>query len=206
MAQYRDLHPSESGWIHELAKAEMHPDAEKLLQLGGSFDPQQMVEEGAIQFLSHLRELFEEYARSFNGYSNNGEAFQPIKVYSIAQAPADFMIYRNQVKLICSNVAHGVIQISFSKHNRGTLAVDGQLASHSESGAVGQPLDIVAQVGPFRDVEWVCQNVKVTPEKVAKFYFTEFVRVTRDFSRSRANSQLLLEQIKTFLQEKGINL
>jgi hypothetical protein len=203
MAQYKDVLSNSTGWLHELARAEVHPDAEKLLQLGNANDPHQQVEESTIDFLSDLREQMTEYARVFNNYSETGKVFQEAKIYSVAQTSADFMIFRNQVKLMFSNTAHGVIQISFSRHTRGNMIVDGQL--HSEGG-LGQPQELLAQVGPFRDVSWTFQSEKVTPEQIAKFYFSEFARASRDTKKTKLGNQLLLEQIKTLLQEKGLDI
>src|SRR4051812_12524486 len=107
MARFKDVMPSEQGWIHELARAEIHPEAEKLLQLGRSFDPQQQVEESTIRFLTEMREQFNEYARVFNAYSEAGAKFQEVKIYAVAQTAADFMVFRNQIKLLISNAAHG---------------------------------------------------------------------------------------------------
>ncbi len=203
MAQFKDILPSQQGWIHELARAEVYPDAEKILQLGNSFDPQQRVEESTIDFLTELREKLNEYVRVFNAYAENGTKFQEIKIYSLAQAAADFMVFRNQIKLVFSNSAHGVIQISFAQHMRGTIAVDGQVQSQKP---LTDSHDLLAQVGPFRDVYWTFQGEKVTPEQVAKFYFAEFTRISRDFKKSKAGNQLLLDQIKALLQEKGLDL
>jgi hypothetical protein len=207
MASFKDILPSQQGWIHELARGEIHPDAERLLQLGGSFDPQQRVEESTVDFLTQLREHFDDYARIFNAYSESGSKFQDIKVYGLAQSAADFMVFRNQIKLVISNSAHGVIQISFAHHVRGTLAVDGQVQGAAPVSEVdGQTHDLIARVGAFRDVHWTFQGEKVDAEQVAKFYFSEFSRATRDTRRSRAGNQLLLEQIKALLQEKGLDL
>jgi len=206
MATFKDVLPSQHGWIHELAKAEVHPEAERLLQLGRSFDPQQLVEESTIEFLTELRERFTEFARLFNSYSENSVRFQEIKVYSLAQTAADFMVFRNQVKLVVNNSAHGVIQISFAQHVRSTIAVDGQIQNATNPGAQTQSQDLLAQVGPFRDIFWTFQGEKVTPDQVAKFYFAEFVRLTRDTRRSKAGNQILLDQIKALLQEKGLDL
>ncbi len=203
MAQYKDVLSTNTGWLHELARAEVHPDAEKLLQLGAALDPHQQVEESTIDFLSDLREQLTEFSRVFNNYSEAGKVFQETKVYSAAQTAADFMIFRNQVKLMFSNTAHGVIQISFSRHSRGNMVVDGQL--HTDGG-LGQPQELLAQVGPFRDVHWTFQSEKVTPDQVAKFYFAEFIRASRDTKKTKLGNQLLLEQIKTLLQEKGLEL
>lgn len=211
MGQFKDLLPSQQGWIHELAKGEIHPDAERLLQLGRSFDPQQLVEESTIDFLTELRQHFTEFARIFNAYSENNTRFQEVKVYSIAQTAADFMVFRNQIKLVIANSAHGVIQVSFAQHVRGTLAVDGQIhggqtTTGPGSNLIGQAYELLAQLGPFRDVYWSFQGEKVKPEQVARFYFAEFVRLTRDTRRSKAGNQVLLDQIKALLQEKGLDL
>jgi hypothetical protein len=211
MAQFKDSFssggtgaPGAQGWIHELVRAEIHPDAEKLLQLGSSFDPQQLVEESTIDFLAELRERFNEFARIFNSFSEQNAKFQDIKVYSIAQTAADFMVFRNQIKLLFSNSAHGMIQIGFAQHVRSSVAVDGQMGT--TNGALAQPQELLAQVGPFRDVHWAFQGEKVVPEQVAKFYFAEFARMTRVSRRSRGGNQLLLDQIKALLQEKGLDI
>jgi hypothetical protein len=207
MANYRDLSAGTvQGWIHDLARAEVHPDAEKLLQLGRSFDPQQLVEESTIELLSELREKFNEYARVFNGFSEQGTRFQDVKIYSVAQTAADFMMFRNSIKLVVSNAAHGVVQLAFAQHLRGTVAVDGQLQNTTQALPGAAPQDLLAQVGPFRDVYWTFQGEKITAEQVARFYFAEFIRATRDTRKSRAGNQLLLDQIKALLQEKGLDL
>lgn len=207
MAQFKDILPSQQGWIHELARGEIHPEADRLLQLGKGSDPQQMVEESTIDFLTEMREHFNEYSRVFNVYSESGTKFQEIKIYNLAQTASDFMVFRNQIKLVVSNAAHGVIQVAFSQHIRGTLSVDGQTQQAAAPSEIdGKSWDLLAQVGPFRDVHWTFQGEKVTAEQVAKFFFAEFARATRDVRRSRASNQLLLEQIKALLQEKGLEL
>src|SRR5690606_4164061 len=130
--------------------------------------------------------------------------FQEIKIYSIAQSASDFMLYRSQIKLIISNPSHGMIQISWSKHSGKALSVDGAVGGDSEHGH--GPRDLIAQLGPFQNVHWTFDGEKVEPLQVAKFFFTEFVRVTRNPQKSKATNQLLLEEIKTLLKDKGIDL
>jgi hypothetical protein len=209
MAQHKDTLPSQMNWIHELAKAEIHPDAEKLLQLGRSFDPHQLVEENTIDYLTELRAHFAEFAKVFNSYSQESARFSEVKIYGIANSSADFMVFRNQVKLVVTNSAHGVIQFAFAKHIRGAVSFNGKGGNSDDvSGSqwVGQPHELVAEVGPFRDVYWTYQRTRVSPVEVARFYFSEFARATRDSERSSSSNQLLLEQIKAFLHEKGLNL
>lgn len=201
MAQYHDALPSQKTWIHELAQAEIHPDAEKLFQLGRSFDPQQLVEESTIDFLTEMRDCFTEYTRTFNAYAEAGQKFPEVKIYSVAQTAADYLIFRNQIKLMICNSSHGVIQLSFVQHVPGSIAVDG-----NQEQAMQEASELIAQVGPFRDVTWTFQGQKVDPEQVAKFYFSEFVRASRDHKKSKTDQKVLLEQIKTLLEQKGFDL
>ena len=209
MAQYQDNIPSIQSWIHDLAKAEMHPDAQKLFDQGNRLDPQNVIEESTIEYLNRLRERFSEYARTFNSYSEQGKKFSEVKIYSIAQTAADFMLYRNHVKLVVSNPFHGSIQLTFASHVSGSYAVVGEHQPHRPSqekqGSDYEPQELLAQMGPFRDVYWTFQGDRVEPEQVAKFYFIEFIRATRD-QRSRSDQQALLQQVKAFLEEKGLDL
>ncbi len=206
MAQFKDIAPTTFGWIHELAKGEIHPEADRLLQLGKSFDPNQLIEESTIEFLSELREHFSEYSKIFNGYSDSGTRFQDIKIYSVAQTVADFMVYRNQVKLLVSSSAMGLIHIGYAKHSTGRMSLNGQSGTEEQGRAeMSQPQELMAQVGPFRNVYWSFQGEKVSPEQVAKFYFSEFIRATRSTQKSKLGNQFLLEEIKSLLKEKGID-
>lgn len=206
MANLKDFSPSgQTGWIHDLARAEIHPEAERLLGLGSGLDPHQLVEEATVRFLMELREKLTEFSRTFNSYSEAGARFQDIKIYSVAQTAADFMIFRNQIKLVVSNSAHGVIAIAFQAHTRSPFNFDG---SNPDNVAPQTPAqqELLAQVGPFRDVKWTFQGEEVTPEQIARYYFAEFVRATREKKVKQGSNQLLLEQIKALLQEKGIDL
>lgn len=209
MANYQDYKDTMGGtqqaWIHELAKAEIHPDAERILDLGRSQDPHRLVEESTVEFLTSLRDRFNDYARIFNAYSESGARYSDVKVYTLAQSAADFMVFRNQVKLIVSNTVHGVIQFTFTRHLRTPVTVDGGAPGGvSETSSPAQELH--AQVSPFREVSWTYQGEKVRPEELARFYFTEFVRSTRIAQRSGMSGKLLLEEIKTLLKEKGLDL
>lgn len=217
MSQYRekDILPSQHGWIHELARTEIAPDAQALLGRQSSLDPHQLVEESTIDFLAELRGAFDEYTKVFNSYAESGAKYAELKVYALAQTPADFMIFRNQIKLVLSNTAHGVIQIALVHHVRGGMAVNGQVHGTGATAAATpkasspistQPQELLAQVGPFKDVYWTYHGEKVTAAQVARFYFGEFVQLTRDSRKSSAGNQVLLDQIKALLQEKGLNL
>jgi hypothetical protein len=205
MSTTKEISQQNTGWIHDLARAEVHPEAERLLGLGQGLDPHQIVEESTILFLQGLRDKFTEYARLFNSYSEAGARFQEIKIYTVAQTAADFMTYRNQVKLVVSNTAHGVISIQFAQHSRSPFQFDGSNPENANRDTLPSQ-ELLAQLGPFRDVKWTFQGEKVEAEEVARFYFVEFIRSTREKRVQRGSNQLILEQIKALLNEKGIEL
>ncbi len=206
----KDLLPSQKGWIHELARAETLPDSVQSSVL--TQNPDQCIEESTIRFLADLREELAHNVKLFNALSENGTLFQEIKVYSVAQTAADFMLFRNQLKLLITHRDHGVVEISFAQHVRGTLSVDGQQMWQSGGEGLIQDLPpqlFTAQLGAFHDVTWTFHGEKVSPQQIAKFYFTEFVKCTRESNHSiqrPGSDQVLLDQIKALLEKKGLGL
>ncbi len=198
MAMSRDILPAEMDWVHELAKNELNPEAANIFNAVNQFDPKQIIEESTIGYLEELRDLFQAFARIFNGYSESNNKFSETKIYGITNTPADFMLFRNNVKLVFANTAHGIINATFTQHNRETHTID-------PTKAVKQSQDIIAQIGPFLDVSWTYQGEKVNPMRLVKYYFIEFVKASRA-ERKGSSNQLLLKQIKALLQDQGIDL
>jgi len=190
-------------WVHELARNELNPEAANIFNAVNQFDPKQIIEESTIEFLENLRELFTAFSKSFNSYSENSGKFSEIKIYGITNTPADFMLFRNNVKVVFANTAHGIINATFTQHHRDSMAVDGTSSNSRES--LKQTQDIIAQLGPFMDVSWTYQGEKVNPERLVKYYMIEFVKASRIARKGSAN-QLLLKQIKALLQDQGIDL
>ena len=204
MAMSSNLLPSDMDWVHEIAKNELNPEAANIFNTVNQFDPKQIIEESTIEFLEQLRELFTAYSRVFNGYSDSNGKFSELKLFGITNTPADFMLFRNNVKLVLANSAHGIINATFTQHTRGDLAVDGaQAGSGGETKRQSQ--DIIAQIGPFLDVSWTYQGERVNPSRLVKYYFVEFVKASRMIRKGSPN-QLLLKQIKALLQDQGIDL
>jgi hypothetical protein len=193
-------------WVHELAKNELNPEASNIFNAVNQFDPKQIVEESTIEFLEELRELFTAYARNFNSFSENSGKFSEIKIYGITNTPADFMLFRNNVKLVLANIAHGIISATFTQHVRDDMAVAGANVTRTATAeAHKQSHEIIAQIGPFLDVTWTFQGEKVNPSRLVKYYLVEFVKASRA-ARKESPNQLLLKQIKALLQDQGISL
>lgn len=187
-----------SGWIHDLTRVEISPEAEALYQLNRSSAPEQAIEESTVEFLTDLRAYFQEYVRTFNSFSEAGKKFSEIKIFNLTQGAADFMLYRNSVKLIVANTAHGVIQFSYDQHANASAAQSDMI--------VPQPEEILAQMKAFGTIKWTYRSDNVESDQVAKHFFSEFVRTSREKKKVKPNQKVLLEQIKALLQEQGLSL
>lgn len=199
MAMSKNILPADLDWVHELAKNELNPEAANIFNTVNQFDPKQIVEESTIEFLEQLRDLFTTYSRVLNNYNENNSKFSDVKIYGISNTAADFMLFRNNVKLVFANTAHGIINATFTQHSRDDLAVNGTSANQKQS------QDIIAQIGPFMDVVWTYQGEKVNADKLVKYYLIEFVKASRVARKAASSNQLLLKQIKALLQDQGID-
>jgi hypothetical protein len=111
------------------------------------------------------------------------------------------MLYRNGIKLIVANTAHGVISLSYDQHRTAGMASGATAVDDVPSAQ-----DLLAQVGVFGSVHWTYRGEMIQSEQVAQFFFSEFSRLTRDQKKTKPNQKVLLEQIKALLQEQGLSL
>jgi hypothetical protein len=188
-----------SGWIHDLTRVEISPEAEALYHLNRGGAPEQAIEESTVDFLTDIRAYFQEFVRAFNSFSDAGKKFSEIKIFNLTQGAADFMLYRNSVKLIIANTAHGVIQFSYEQHVNTNTVTNTDLR-------IPQAEEILAQLGAFGAIRWTYRSDNVEPNQVSKHFFSEFVRTSREQKKVKPNQKVLLEQIKALLQEQGLSL
>ena len=186
-----------NGWIHELARSEASLEADALYLINRAQAPAQAIEESTVEFLTDLRADFQEYVRTFNSLSEGGKRFAEIKIFNLTQGAADFMLYRNGIKLIVANTTQGVIQIAYDKHVVAGAAADVN---------VPQAEELLAQLGAFGSVYWMYRSERVESEQTSKHFFAEFTRITREQKKARPNQKVLLEQIKALLHEQGMSL
>ncbi len=202
----QSLLPSDYEWVHSLARFEATGQVDarlKAMQDIGQIDPHQIVEESSIQFLKELKEQFGTYAKIFNSYSESSQKFNDVRIYNISNTASDFMLFRNNIKLVFSNAAHGIISATFLQHQREAVNIDGTNMK-PEANRVSQ--EILAQIGPFYDVQWTYQGEKVSVEKLVRYYFIEFIKASRAGKKASAPNHLLLQQIKALLEGQGFEL
>jgi len=204
MSSYDKIHHPESrDWLHELARSEINGDVRQALDIENN-SLEDLIEEKTISFISSLRQSLAEYTKVFNAYSEGSKHFAEVKIYRVADTAVDFMLYRNQIKLLFSMPRSGLVRISFVQHHRSAMAVNEKISELKKPDE--KSYDICAEVGPFREVYFHYQGHRIVPQQVSRFYFAEFVKSTRHKSSSSVDRDVLLNQIKSLLQEKGLDL
>lgn len=154
-------------WLEKLAKDELRVESSGEFDLYGSFDQISILKEQTPHFLRELRLITQEMANTFNAFRGEKNS---IKVFQITGTEADFMIFRNSLKLVFSMKKPGEIAINFITVRNGILEEN----SGKEKSKEGDILK--ATIGPFNEAHWYFRDHHVDPRSLMKFYFTEFVK------------------------------
>jgi hypothetical protein len=164
----RDVH-----WLKRLVDNET-----ELLRTGsGDFishqDHRKVVEEASLEFMQELKEEFLNCVDLFNSYRGGSHLPNSVKIFNISNTQADFIIFRNTMKLVISNPALGVINFAFV--NRANTFTKAPVKSKKEG------YDLIAQLYPFNDLAWTFHGERVNAEAVVRYLFTEFVKSSAIF-------------------------
>ncbi len=164
--------PSEdASWIIELARREEEIDQTGMISFDAVNSPEQILKDATISYLRYLRNYTTKLSSVFNSTKNvNGAT---IKVYGISNTEADFMVFRNSLKLIFSAQRPGAIQISFNT-STGGFFTNTQLNSTSTADQIGDVIN--AQLGPFNEAIWTYQGRKINTQEMVKYYMTRFIQ------------------------------
>ncbi len=166
--------PSKDGhWLKRLVENE----AELLRTGSGDFvshqDHRKVVEEASLEFMSELRNEFLACIDLFNSYRGGSHLPNSVKIFNISNTAADFIVFRNTLKLVVSNPALGVINFSFV--NRANTFTKAPVKTKREG------YDLIAQLYPFNDLAWTFHGERVNVEAVVRYLFTEFVKSSAIF-------------------------
>ena len=164
--------PSEdASWIIELARREEEIDQTGMISFDAVNSPEQVLKDATISYLKYLRNYTTKLSSVFNSTKSvNGAT---IKVYGISNTEADFMVFRNSLKLIFSAQRPGAIQISFNT-STGGFFTNTQLNSTSTADQIGDVIN--AQLGPFNEAIWTYQGRKINTQEMVKYYMTRFLQ------------------------------
>ena len=155
-------------WIRDLVRAEQQLESADMVDFSFGFDHEKALLEESVSFLEKLKENFVDYSVAFN--QMKGVPLGNIKIYGIANTRADFMLFRNGMKLVFSMKKPGTIGISFH-HQKGLLPGTG-----SETSAAASEETIEAQWGAYNELVWTTKNLRVNVDNMVRFYLSQFIR------------------------------
>ena len=151
-------------WIKDLVHAEQQMEESGMIEFSTGFKPEKELFNETLLFLTRLKREFIEASTAFN--QMKGSPMGRIKVYSISQTQADFMLFRNGFKLVFSMKRPGTISMKF--HRSGSLNPAIEAPESAEE-------YLMAKWGPFGDLVWSYNNQAIKVDYLIKYYTTRFV-------------------------------
>lgn len=151
-------------WIQDLVRAEQQMEESGMIEITTGFEPEKHLHDETLLFLTKLKRDFVDATTAFN--QMKGSPLGRIKVYSISQTQADFMLFRNGFKLIFAMKQPGTISMQFNR-------AQGINPAFQNSNTDEEYL--MAKWGPFGDLVWTYNNQPIKADYLVKYYTTRFV-------------------------------
>ena len=151
-------------WIKDLVRTEQQMEESGMIEVSTGFEPEKHLNEETLLFLISLKREFVDATTAFN--QMKGSPLGRIKIYSISQTQADFMLFRNGFKLIFSMKLPGTVSIKFNR-------AQGINPAFQNNGTDEEFL--TAKWGPFGDLVWAYNNQPIKTDYLVKYYTTRFV-------------------------------
>jgi hypothetical protein len=151
-------------WIKDLVTADQQMRDGGIVDLS---EDSMKLEDASIDFLHDLKLEFLKVTSAFNQLS--GSEIGPVKVYAIARTRADFMLFRNGVKLIFSLENGGGISVSYLSG----LTGDERTSQHS----------LTPELINFGQLRWMYKGHVFEKDHLVRFYMTQFVRASAEVKR-----------------------
>lgn len=151
-------------WIKELVRVEHEMEESGVIQISTGFNPEKQLYSESVSMLNHLKMDFVDASTAFNQMKNS--PLGRVKVYSISETQADFMLFRNGFKLIFSLKQPGRIGMRF--HQASNLNPAFEAKPQNEE-------FLIAEWGPFGDLVWTYNGKPVKVDYLIKYYTTRFV-------------------------------
>lgn len=160
-------------WLIEMANEENKMEEFATISVDIEENIEKTLKYETISFLKELKLKVHKLVKIFNSYKP--ETTSPIKLYRIENREADFVIFRNTIKLIFSMHSPGTIQITYNSYKGGLFAM-----SKLEQDFIEAPPStsdyLQAQIGPFNEAIWMHNGQKINQDKMLKFYLERFIR------------------------------
>lgn len=165
-------------WIRELIQAEEQFDQAGVVDFSVGLDPQRLMAQESLQFLSQMKAQFIDCAATFNDMKST--ALGRIKIYGIARTVADFMLFRNGYKMIFSLKEPGLVSIRFNFV--GAQYIPSAIPSINTSSAaqtLNEEVILQAKTGPFGEIQWTHNGQVINLNSLVKYHMALFIRESR---------------------------
>ena len=151
-------------WIKDLVRCEQQMEESGMIDLTTGFEPEKHLQKETLLFLTSLKRDFIDIITAFN--QMKGSPLGRVKVYSVSQTQADFMIFRNGFKLIFSMRQPGTISMKLHRSAGINPAFKEESADEEF---------LIAKWGPFGDMLWTYNNQPIKVDYLVRYYTTRFV-------------------------------
>ncbi len=151
-------------WIKDLVRTEQQMEESGMIEISTGFEPEKHLLNETLMFLAQLKREFVDASTAFNQLK--GSPLGRIKVYSISQTEADFMLFRNGFKLIFAMKQPGTIAMTFNRAQGINPAFEATRPDEEF---------LMAKWGPFGDLVWSYNNQPIKVDYLVKYYATRFV-------------------------------
>ena len=151
-------------WIKDLVQNEQQMEESGMIHVTTGFEPEEHLQKETILFLLSLKREFIDTTTVFN--QMKGSPLGRVKVYSVSQTQADFMIFRNGFKLIFSMKQPGTISMKFHR--------PGGINPAFKEGQSDEEF-LMAKWGPFGDMVWSYNNQPIKVNYLIRYYISRFI-------------------------------
>jgi hypothetical protein len=159
-------------WIKDLVRAEQEMEESGMIDFSAGFNPQKLLSEETLQFLTDLKVSFVDSVTTFNQLK--GSPMGRIKIYGISNTEADFMLFRNGFKLIFGLKKPGTISIRF--HYVGANFIPGTGNKEGTSDMDQGEEYLIAKWGPFGDLVWTYNEQPLKIDFLVRYYISRFIK------------------------------
>lgn len=146
-----------------LALEERRMEREGVVDFSNTYRKQEMLKLHTTEFAKQLQMLFRREIELFN--ESRRSAASAIQLYKISKTEADFMLFRNGVKLVVSATQAGRVQFAFNQFLGQVLA-----PTHAPQ------MEIEAQWGSLDQLIWTYRSERIEAKDLVRYFLTEFVK------------------------------
>lgn len=164
---------NEHDWIKRLVRSEAEMLKTGTADFFSHQDHRKVVAQSTVEFMRELKAEAVRCVDLFNAYRGGAHLQNSIKVFHVADTQADFILFRNGLKLAVTNKALGIIKFTFvSRQNPFQKNAGKAHAMKNKSDGY----ELIAQLYPFNELAWTFQGERVQPRTVIRYMVTEFIK------------------------------